>query len=66
MGCPWSQDPVSGPPGIGSWVHRRLPSARTGDQRLGTGGALAPAGGAVVLAAGWILTWRPPASTTWR
>lgn len=32
---------------------------------IGTGGAIALAGGAVVLTAGWILTWRPPASTTW-
>ncbi|MEU9098526.1 MFS transporter [Streptomyces sp. NPDC048361] len=29
---------------------------------MGTGGAIALAGGAVVLAAGWILTWHPAAS----
>ncbi|MFJ5046542.1 MFS transporter [Streptomyces sp. NPDC088719] len=33
---------------------------------IGTGGAIALAGGAVVLTAGWILTWRPPASASWR
>ncbi|MFF8505504.1 MFS transporter [Streptomyces anulatus] len=31
---------------------------------IGTGGAIALAGGAAVLTAGWILTWLPPASTT--
>ncbi|UZI29548.1 MFS transporter [Streptomyces sp. VB1] len=31
---------------------------------MGTGGAIALAGGAVMLTAGWILTWQPPASTT--
>ncbi|MFC8702205.1 MFS transporter [Streptomyces anulatus] len=29
---------------------------------IGTGGAIALAGGAAVLTAGWILTWHPPAS----
>lgn len=29
---------------------------------IGTGGAIALAGGAAVLTVGWILTWRPPAS----
>ncbi|MEV5257422.1 MFS transporter [Streptomyces anulatus] len=29
---------------------------------IGTGGAIAVAGGAAVLTAGWILTWHPPAS----
>ncbi|MEI5035868.1 MFS transporter [Streptomyces sp. S1A(2023)] len=33
---------------------------------MGTGGAIALAGGAVLLTAGWILTWQPPTSTTWR
>lgn len=41
----------------------RLGAAASG---IGTGGAIALAGGAVVLTAGWILTWRPPASATWR
>ncbi|MFJ9185522.1 MFS transporter [Streptomyces anulatus] len=31
---------------------------------IGTGGAIALAGGAAVLTAGWILTWHPPAPTT--
>ncbi|MFH9473192.1 MFS transporter [Streptomyces anulatus] len=31
---------------------------------IGTGGAIALAGGAAVLTAGWILTWLPPASPT--
>ncbi|MFH8397402.1 MFS transporter [Streptomyces anulatus] len=30
---------------------------------IGTGGAIALAGGAAVLTAGWILTWHPPAPT---
>ncbi|MEV8388038.1 MFS transporter, partial [Streptomyces chartreusis] len=30
---------------------------------IGTGGAIALAGGAAVLTAGWILTWHPPTPT---